>query len=72
MIPSLIELAKYGMLYMQRSSHQIPLHLSKQILQNTQNLLMEFLLRTVPLLHTRTMMTLFTFRLPFLEMILFM
>ena len=72
MILSLIEPAKYGMLYMQRSSHQIPLHLSQQILQNTRNLLMEYLLKPVPLLHTRAMMTLFTFRLPFLQIILFM
>ena len=42
-----------------------PLHLSKQILQNARNLLMEYLLGPLPLLHTRTMMTLFTFRLPF-------
>ena len=72
MILSLIEPAKYGMLYMQRSSHHLPLHLSKQILQNTRNLLMEYLLKPVPLLHTRAMMTLFIFRLPFLQIILFM
>ena len=42
----------------------------KEILQNTLHLLVEYLLGPVPLLHTRTLMTLFTFRLPFLQIIL--